>query len=51
MDTKTCTMCIIEKHINNFSKSFKCKDCNGATGLERYYGIKNKHFKATEDIL
>ena len=29
MDTKTCTMCNIEKHINNFYKRYtECKDCN-----------------------
>ena len=43
MDTKTCTMCNIEKDINNFYKSFpECKDCNCTRGLKRYYGNKDK---------
>ena len=41
MDTKTCTMCNIEKHTNNFYKKYtECIDCNRARGLRRYY--KNK---------
>ena len=37
MDTKTCTMCNIEKHINNFYKKYsECKDCNRERGLEQY---------------
>ena len=43
MDTKTCTMFKIEKHINDFYK--KCsesKDCDRARVLERYYGNKDK---------
>ena len=28
METKTCSMCNIEKHINNFYKKFsECEDC------------------------
>ena len=43
MDTKTCTMCNIEKHIINFYKKYtECKDCNRARGLERYYDNKNE---------
>ena len=43
LDTKTCTMCNIEKHINNFNKNYsECEDCNRARGLERYYGDKDK---------
>ena len=42
METKTCTMCNIEKHMKIFFKSFsECKDCNRARGLKRYYD--NKH--------
>ena len=38
MDTKTCTMCNIEKHINNFYKSYtECRDCNRTRGLKPYY--------------
>ena len=43
MDTKTCTICNIEKHINNFYKKYsECIDCNRARGLERYYENKDK---------
>ena len=43
MDTKTCTMCNIEKHINNFYKKYsECRDCNRARGLKRYYENKDK---------
>ena len=43
MDTKTCTMCNIEKHINNFHKRYtECKDCNRTRGLKRYYESKDK---------
>ena len=29
METKTCTMCIIEKDFNNFYTKFsECKNCN-----------------------
>ena len=38
MDTKMCTICNIEKHINNFYKKYtECIDCNRARGLKRYY--------------
>ena len=41
MDTKICSMCNTEKHINNFYKKFsECRVCNRARGLKRYY--KNK---------
>ena len=37
MDTKTCSMSNIEKHINSFYNIYsECKDCNSARGLERY---------------
>ena len=43
MDTKTCTICIIEKDINNFYKKYtECIDCNRARGLKRYYENKDK---------
>ena len=43
MNTKTCSMCNIEKHINNFYKKYsKCRDCNRARGLKRYYENKDK---------
>ena len=46
MESKTCTMCKIENHINNFHKKFsECKDCNRARGLERYYGNKDETSK------
>ena len=33
--TKTCTMCNIEKHINNFyNKYSESKDCNRTRGLK-----------------
>ena len=43
MDTKMCTMCNIEKHINNFYKKFsEERDCNRTRGLKRYYENKVK---------
>ena len=43
MDTKTCSLCNIEKYINNFYKKYsECRDCNRATGLKRYYENKEK---------
>ena len=52
MDTKTCSMVNIEKHINNFYKTnSECKDCNRARGLERYYNIKNKISCQQKNIL
>ena len=43
MDTKTCTICKIEKHINNFSKKHsEDKDCNRTRRLKRYYENKDK---------
>ena len=43
MDTKTCSMCSIKKHINNFSRIIsECRDCNRAGGLKRYYENKDK---------
>ena len=43
MDGKTCTMCNMEKHINNFYKRYsECKDCNRTRELKRYYENKVK---------
>ena len=43
MDTKICSMCNIEKHINNFYKKYsECRACNRARGLKRYYDNKDK---------
>ena len=43
MDTKICSMCNIEKYINNFyKKNSKCRDCNRIRGRKRYYENKDK---------
>ena len=43
MDTKMCTICNIEKDINNFYKKYtECIDCNRARGLKRYDENKEK---------
>ena len=43
MDTKTCSMCNKEKHINNVHKRYsQCRDCNRTRGLKRYYENKDK---------
>ena len=43
MNTKTCTFCDNEKHINNFLKKYsECIDCKRARGLKRYYEKKDK---------
>ena len=43
MNTKTCTICNIEKDINNFYKKYtECIECNRARGLKRYYENKDK---------
>ena len=43
MDTKMCTMCNIEKHINKFCKKYsECRDCNRTRGLKRYYENEDK---------
>ena len=43
METKICSMCNIEKRINNFYKKYtECIDCNRARGLKRYYENKDK---------
>ena len=41
MDTKTSSMCNIEKQINNFDKKYSaCRNCNRARGLKQ--NIENK---------
>ena len=43
MDTKTCSVCKIEKHIKNIYRKYsECKDCNRARGLKGYYENKDK---------
>ena len=43
MNTKVCTICNIEKDINNFYKKYsECINCNRTRGLKRYYEIKDK---------
>ena len=41
MDTITCSMCNIEKHINIFYRKYsELRDCNRARLLKRYYENK-----------
>ena len=43
METKTSSMCNIEKDVNNFYKTYsERKDCNHSRGLKRYYENKDK---------
>ena len=43
MENKTCTVCTIEKQINNFYKKYsECKACNIKRGVKRYYNNKDK---------
>ena len=43
MDNKICTMCKIEKHINNFYKKYsECKTCNIKRSVKRYFDNKDK---------
>ena len=43
MESKICTQCNIEKHINSFYKKYsECKDCNIKRGVKRYYENKDK---------
>ena len=43
MDNKICTMCNIEKQIDNFYKKYsECKACNIKRGVNRYYNKKDK---------
>ena len=44
MESKICTQCNIEKHINNFYKKYsECKDCNIKRAVKRYYDNKKKY--------
>ena len=47
MESKNCSMCNMEKHINNFYKKkySDCKDFNRARGLERYFVNKDEIWK------
>ena len=43
MESKICTQCNIEKHINIFYKKYsECKNCNIKRGVKRYYDNKYK---------
>ena len=43
MDNKICTVCNIEKQIDNFYKKYsECKACNIRRCVNRYYNIKDK---------
>ena len=43
MDTKKCSMCIIEKQINNYYKRYtERKDCNRTRGSNHYHENKDK---------
>ena len=43
MEKKTCTVCKIEKQINNVYKKYsECKACNIKRGVKRYYNNKDK---------
>ena len=42
-DSKICTICNIEKQINNFWRKYSGrKDCKSRRGLKRYYDNKDK---------
>ena len=42
MESKICTQCKIEKHINNFYKKYsESRDCNIKRGVKRYYDKKD----------
>ena len=43
MDIKTCSLCKVEKHINNFYKNYsEYKHCDSKRGLEHYYEKEDK---------
>ena len=56
MDNKICTVCNIEKHINDFYKKYsEGKACNIKRGVKRYHNNKDKisnqqkiYYKKTE---
>ena len=38
MESRTCSLCNIEKYIEDFYQRYtECKDCNSKRGLKRYY--------------
>ena len=52
MENKICTVCKIEKHINNFYKKYsECKACNIKRSTRRNYEKKRKKIKSTKIIL
>ena len=59
MENKICTVCKIEKHINNFYKRYsECKACNIKRGVKRYHNNKDKisnqqkiHYEKNRDKL
>ena len=52
MENKTCTVCNIEKHINNFYKKYsECKECNIRRGVKRYFDNKDKISVQQKNIL
>ena len=53
MESKICTQCNIEKHINNFYKKYsECKDCNIKRGVKRYYENKDKlYYEKNREML
>ena len=47
MDRKICSMCNVEKHIEDFYKKYsECENCNSKRGVKRYY--KNKDEKPNQ---
>ena len=43
MESKICTQCNLEKHIDKFYKKYsECKVCNIKRGVKRYFDNKDK---------
>ena len=43
MESKICTQCNFEKHINNSYKNYsECKNCNIKRSVKRYFADKDK---------